>query len=244
MSTRRNLLLGAAGFGALGWIAWRGRPRLDQTLDLAPHPHVPGFRTLTDGTPSRLSTGAADALFVGLGTPRPALPADLVAEVEADPATALFGEAPAPAIAYFTDIRCPICRVLEADLDRLQTEIPELARITHDYPIFGESSETAARALIAAGPDLATRLRPRLHRTSAVVNAAYLSPVLADLGVDPAPILARMASAETEDKLMRTRALADLFGFPGTPSMVIGNISIVGAQPLSVLRQAVSQQSS
>jgi len=53
-------------------------------------------------------------------------------------------------VAYFSDFRCPYCRVLERDLDTLFAEDPALRLVQHELPIFGPPSEFAARASVAA----------------------------------------------------------------------------------------------
>jgi protein-disulfide isomerase len=51
-----------------------------------------------------------------------------------------------------------------------------------------------------------------------------------------------MASPEIQSELDQTRALADLFGFLGTPGLVIGRTVLNGAIPVSVLRQIAKDE--
>lgn len=238
---RRNLIL---AFGALvglaGLQSWRRRPG---KVALGPHPHVPGFRTLTNQTTTSVSGGAgANIALIGIETEDTRVPPDIAAEVAADPLAALYGSTPSPAVAYFTDIRCPICRPLERSLDTLATEIPALHRVTHEYPVFGESSTLAARALIAIGPDRAPQLRARLQRAPVALNEDILGQLISGLGVDAAPILDALHSTQTTRRLHQSRALAELFGFYGTPALVIGRTTMLGAQPLGRLREIARQE--
>ncbi|MEM9318833.1 MAG: hypothetical protein AAGA70_07470 [Pseudomonadota bacterium] len=204
---------------------------------------MPQFRRLvTSGHISALTGAGAVPLF-GLNLADRS-PYDMAANdrIAADPVAALFGASALPAMAYFTDIRCPICRPFEATLDALQAEMPDLIRVTLDYPVFGDSSANAARALIAAGPELAPRLRARLTRVPAVVDARYIATVLDSLQADPAPVLAGMSAPETEARLALTRALARAFGFLGTPALVLGRTAMLGAQPLPLLRRVASDE--
>lgn len=238
---RRNILIGAAALGGLiGWQTWRRRPR---NPVLVSHPHVAGFRTLaSQSEPARLSTRGGPAFLVGLEPPgSDDLLPDLADAVADDPLQALYGTAQPPRMAYFTDIRCPICRPFEALLAQLVQETLGLTQITHELPVFGESSILAARALIAAGP-AAPQLRQRLQRSPVDLSVEFLAQALAGLDIDPAPILAQIHSEDTDRQLAKSRALADLFGFYGTPALVIGRTAMLGAQPLSVLRFILSDE--
>ena len=124
----------------------------------------------------------------------------------------------------------------------LERAHPGLSRVTHELPLFGESSRLAARALIAAGPGLAAELRPRLQRRPVVMSGAYLAQTIAALGSDPDPVMARLHSDETTRQLNRSRALADLFGFYGTPALVLGRTALLGAQPIELLQAVLAAE--
>ncbi|MEM6609797.1 MAG: DsbA family protein [Pseudomonadota bacterium] len=234
MTARRVFLL--AGAGMVAAALWRGRGVSTNALRFAPVGSLPGYRKLTGiGATSGNGRGSFDPLTIGLGATAGVDPAQR-AHVQENADRVLFGETAAPAMAYFTDIRCPICRPFERDLDVLQEEIPGLSRVVHEFPIFGQDSVRAAQALIAAGPELRPVLRNRLQRAPVVINDAYLTTVIASLDADPEPILAAMEGAAVQDTLSTSRALAELFGFVGTPALVMGHTAILGAQPLRVLR--------
>ena len=180
---RKLLILGGAALA--GYAVLQRLPVRRRALAFTDHPGVPGFRILSaSGQVSAASGGATQIVLLGLTPPTP-LPEDAVAEVTADPHRALFGDTPTPGLAYFTDIRCPICRPYEANLARLRDENPGLVQVTHEFPVFGDGSILAARALIAAGPELAARMRPRLQRSPVVMSEAYLARVITDLDADP-----------------------------------------------------------
>lgn len=235
--TRRQFLTGMSLLGGLvGLQTWRNWPQAGAFED---HPAVPGFlRLSTPGEASGPAIAPGAAFLVGIDAPGEAVPDAVRDGVAADPLAALYSDTPPLRMAYFTDIRCPICRPFEARLDQLEAETPGLTRITHELPIFGEASELAARALIAAGPDLAAGLRPRLQRTPAAVTEPLLRGVIESLGADPDPVLATIHTPEVNQQLHRSRALADLFGFFGTPALVLGRAAMLGAQPIATLRAA------
>lgn len=149
-------------------------------------------------------------------------------------------------IAYFSEFRCPYCRALERDLERMLEEDPATFRlIQHELPIFGPTSELAARASVAASRQgKQQELRRRFMRTPLVADDASIMRIAADLGLDHDQLLRDMASSEVQAELDRTRALADIFGFVGTPGLVIGRTVLNGAIPYAVLRQIAEDEKS
>ncbi len=247
VSRRDLLVIGGSvaliyGLRALPWDRFPGRdPRF---VDL---PDLPPFRRLEE----QGQTSGAPAIFVGID----AQPADAEARraravtVRADLCAALFGPAPPPGIvpiAYFSEFLCPYCRALERDLDRLFAEDAASFRlIQHELPIFGPASELAARASVAAARQgKQQELRRRFMRTSLVADPASILRVAADIGLDVDQLARDMASTDLQAELDRTRALADVFGFAGTPGLVIGRTVLKGAIPYALLQRVAKVEKS
>jgi len=243
---RRDLLIIGAtvgvifGLRAVPWDRYFGRgPTYSAIAGLAP------FRTLkTSGQVS----GASLAL-AGLDDPDeddPARRARMEA-VKTDICGALFGtnlSAGVVPIAYFSEFLCPYCRALERDLDEiLAEESGTVQLVQHELPIFGPASELAARASVAAARQgLQQPLRQRFMRTSLVADQRSVLAVAAGVGIDSARLARDMNSAEVQAELDRTRALADVFGFAGTPGLVIGRTVAEGAVPRSLLRRIIADE--
>ncbi|HET7410585.1 MAG TPA: DsbA family protein [Paracoccaceae bacterium] len=161
---------------------------------------------------------------------------------------ALFGGAPLGAdvvpIAYFTDYRCPYCRVLSQYLTALEAEQHPQVRITwHEWPVLGQTSELAARAALAAKrQDAYAPFHERLMRSSFVPTPAYLRSVSERIGLDADRLLADMQSAAIDRELTETRALAGMFGFRGTPGLVVGRTVVIGAIDEPRLRALVERE--
>lgn len=249
MTIRRRDLLVLGGIVALiyglraaPWdrLPWRG-PRY---VDL---PDLPPFRRLEE----QGQTSGASAVLAGLEPPSDDVDQRRArAEaLRADLCTALFGPA-TPAeivpIAYFSEFRCPYCRALERDLDTLMAEDAGSFRlIQHELPIFGPPSELAARASVAAARQGKQQaLRRRFMRTPLVAEPASVLRVAADIGLDVDQLARDMASPEVQADLDRTRALADIFGFIGTPGLVIGGTVLNGAIPYALLRRIAEDEKS
>ena len=79
-------------------------------------------------------------------------------------------------------------------------------------------------------------------RTPLVANESSILRVASDLGLNVEQLTKDMASPEIQAELDQTRALADLFGFLGTPGLVIGRTVLNGAIPVSVLRQIAKDE--
>ncbi len=108
----------------------------------------------------------------------------------------------------------------------------EIDIIWHDWPILGRASLLAARAALAAemqgGRDA---MHARLLRSAFEPNGAWLTSVSASLGLDAARLIADMDGPFVMARLSRAAALARLFGFRGTPSLVAGRSALEGAAP-------------
>jgi hypothetical protein len=145
-------------------------------------------------------------------------------------------------ITYFTDIRCPSCRVLEASLANLAHEIP-FRLVTREFPVFGPRSEAAARAIVAAGSlGAGETARARLLLRPAPETAEAAAELAADLSLDPETYLAAWRSPDTTARLAEDRALARLLGLPGTPGLVIGRTIALGALPRATLARLMDAE--
>lgn len=250
---RRRALIGGVALAAAGWVV--GLPRLltlgTGGLAFEDIPDLPPFRRLTGtGAPS---TG--NVALIGLDAPDPDTPAEARAKqiARADLATALYGpvqngsvsgsvSGPIP-VAVFTDFACPICRVMETRLDDLRADIPDAFRIVwHQLPILSPASHTASRAVIAAGQQGAfAAMHARLQRAPVITDEAFILTLARDLNLDLAQFRQDLTSQATEAQLLNTRALADIFGFYGTPAFAIGHTVFLGAVPKSTLRDLIEE---
>ena len=240
---RRAVLAG----GVLLIAAWtKGAPYLIslQSPDLT-------FRDLPDLAPFRelVTAGVVSGgslIFADLPGDAPLDPvlAALRQSVRDDPWTALYGPSQSSAvpIAVFSDFRCPNCRVMDARLSEIAADDPDAIRIVrHELPIFGGASITASRAALAADLQGAYQeMYDRLIRTPAVTDEAYILHLAQEIGIDPAKLMTDMQSDVVTTTLLRSRAIADVFAFFGTPAFAIGRTVFMGTVPTSVLRSLIA----
>lgn len=231
--TRRGVLAGLA-LAAAGLALWRSPLFTDPPLQLTEMEDPEGFRQVQAGPVS-----PAGALFVGLDGGAPDALRSTRAAVAADLCAALFDATAAGTVpvAYFYDYQCPICR-------RLSPRLRDLAGVTltwHDLAGLGPASEVAARAAIAARAQGAFDVfHDRMMRAAFQPNEGYVTALAESIGIDAQRLLADMQSRAVTERLNRSRAVADAFGLPGTPGLVIGRTLVIGDLDDGKLRRLVA----
>ena len=243
---RRRAVLAGGVLLVVGWT--KGAPYLaslrSQGLAFRDLPDLSPFRELVSA--GAISTGGA--IFAGLSDGTPVAPAilSLRQSVRDDPWTALYGQSHSRAvpIAVFSDFRSPNCRVMDARLSDVAAEDPEAIRIVrHELPIFGAPSVTASRAVLAAELQGAYRaMYDRLIQTPAVTDRTYIRHLAQEMGIDPERLLRDMQSDPVTARLQHSRAVADVFGFIGTPAFAVGHTVFMGTVPTSMLRALIGTE--
>lgn len=244
---RRVLIVAAVAVGAVALVRG-GSWVLDRAagdLGFIPVDDPPGFRRLS----LIGSTSAAFDPFAGVAVPgKVAVRNDAIPEEEF--CSALFGQTSfqpgVVPVAFFSDYNCPNCEVLSEDPIAIEAEADgELHLRRHEWPILGASSETSARAAIAAGRQGAQRaFNRRLQRTSFAPSEAYLRDMAQSAGIDPDRLFADMASDATTRELRTSAALVRRFAFPGTPALLVGRTLVVGTIRTATLRALIATERS
>lgn len=245
----RRRLIGLGGAGGLlalmiarPW-SWGGGAELafDDIAGLAP------FRRLAGG--GSLS-GGSGALLVGLDR-APVPEAERTAGDRLRPglcATMLGGWQPGGPVpvTYFTDAFCPNCPAAERALAAASASsgVP-VALSTRQLPVLGPASVWSARAVTAAGlQGQAEAMRQRLRRSAPTASPDMLTRLAASAGLEPDRFARDLLSEDTAETLAEDRALARLFGVPGTPALVIGRTLVVGTAPREALQALLEQEAS
>lgn len=232
MSNRRALLLAVALVG-LAYTGVRNLPDLfPAPLTFVDHSAMPGFRTVTEGD---ATSSGINPLF-GIDGPRepPAGFEQIVQDVRSDPCGALFGDLARQdqilPIASFSDYYCPFCRVQTVKLGATEAETEgRVAVVWHELPLLGDTSRLAAKAALAAKRQGGyVRFHEQLLQTSFGATDAYIASLADKLGLDADQLIRDMKSDDVERELQRSAALAQVFRFIGTPSMVIGRTVVEG----------------
>lgn len=245
-SGRRNVLIFAGivaaiyGARAVPWGRFFG-----SAPDFVAMEGLPPFRTLAVGDAS----SAGSPALIGLDEPGDdAATRHARAEaVRANLCASLFGNMPTDGrvpVAYFSEYRCPYCRALETELDAVRAADPDGMRLVlHELPIFGPPSELVARASVAASRQgLQEPFRRAMMRAPIVADPASVAAVAESVGVDMDRLAREMASDAVQAELDRSRALADVFGFRGTPGLVIGRTVLNGAVDRHLIERIIEDE--
>ena len=243
---KRRALLAGGAVAVFGWmkgapyLATLGQPDFvfEDIADLPPFRRLQAAGTTTSGA----------AIFAGLQTGEPEATNNKEFEqfVRTNPCAAFFGEAATDTVpvAMFSDFACPICRVMDDRLDDLEASDPGTFHIVrHQLPILGIASATASRAVLAA--DLQGRYRDmhaRLIRSPAVTDESYIVAIAENLDIDTEKLLEDMASDDIKRRLDLTAAIADVFGFYGTPAFAVGRTVFMGSLPIESLRRLIADE--
>lgn len=246
VSPRRNLLLGAlvlvGGYGAVRYGLGGLVNLLADDLEFERLAEPAGFRRL-DAGPSSIGFDP----FFGLERDGQESRSP-VANIQDRLCSALFGSGTPPSgvvpIASFSDYYCPYCRVLTKRLAALEASSNGTIRVTwHELPLLGQGSLDAAKAALAAGRQGAyTEFHRRLMRTPFRPSRAYIIDVADDLGIDGERMLFDIESPAVLREIDESRALAGLFGFIGTPALVVGRTALQGEIDDATLRRLIARE--
>lgn len=241
---RSFLALGLAA--ATAWVI--GAPHLSSlwrpALEFLDLPGLAPFRAME--TSGGLST--AVGLLAGFDAPKPPdhLQEARIAAVRADPCAALFGGLADPRlpIAFFSDFNCPNCQLLNATLEEFLASRPDdLRLIRHQLPRLGTASTVASQAVLAA--DLQggyTAMHDRLMRARMVTDLNAVVRIAEVAGLDGQRLVADMQSDSIATALDRSKAVASVFGFYGTPATVIGRTVFLGNLPAADVAQIIKAE--
>lgn len=150
----------------------------------------------------------------------------------ADGAPRLVGRSADITVVLFTDYRCPACRRSdESILDEIAKD-GRVELVVRPLTIFGEQSELAARAALAASLQgrFAAMYR-MLMRSSVVLGPTAVEQLARRSGVDGARFRTdlKFQNAWITAVLNRNRMAAFTLGFKGTPSYLVGRYRVEGA---------------
>ena len=142
----------------------------------------------------------------------------------------------------FFDYNCPFCKKLVPAMQRLIGADPQLRVVFREWPVFGEGSDFAARAALAA------REQGKYWQVHAGLMAmkdraaeASVMRVVRRLDLDEAKLRAAMQSDPVEDHIARSFMLAEHMSLIGTPTLIAGDEAVFGDQSLDDLTALVAR---
>ena len=133
-------------------------------------------------------------------------------------------------VVEFFDYNCGFCRRAIGSIGELIEQDRNVKVVFKEMPIFGEESEEAARAAIAAGKqgkywDMHRELLEQPGRA----NKQKALAIAKALGLDVAKLEQDMELPEVRREITQVQQLGQKMGIQGTPHFIIGNQTIPGA---------------
>ncbi|MGL4319271.1 MAG: DsbA family protein [Paracoccaceae bacterium] len=149
-------------------------------------------------------------------------------------------------IVEFMDYRCGYCRKAHAEVNELVSSDGNIRYIVKEYPILGEESLLSSQFAIAVqqlhGDEAYKTAHNALITLRSEATVETLGLLAGDLGLDPAPILARMGGPEVQAVLQANFALGQTMEINGTPTFVMGDTLLRGYVELESMRQIVADE--
>ncbi len=142
----------------------------------------------------------------------------------------------------FFDYNCGWCKKGLPEVLSLLESDKELRFVLKEFPIFGEDSDYAAKAAIAAGSQ---GKYWELHVAMLGYEGKITKPIVDELataqGLDMERLAKDMESPGTADLLSRNRELASALAINGTPAFVIDDKLVPGYLPKDDLAASISE---
>ena len=143
----------------------------------------------------------------------------------------------------FVDYQCPYCKICYREIAKLVAEDSDIRVVMKDWPIFGDVSLYAARAVMTSAGDRAyAAVVAGLMANDRYLSRRRVDRILAEAGIERAVLGERMASrqAEIDGLLERNNAQARAFGLTGTPGLLVGHVLYRHGLGIEKLRKAVA----
>jgi protein-disulfide isomerase len=144
-------------------------------------------------------------------------------------------------VTEFYDYRCPHCINAAPAVLKIIHDNPDVRFVFKELPIFGATSEHAARAAIAvknAGGDYLGLYGTLM--TTRGLNDAAVDQAIRARGVDPAMSEQGAARAEADRQIDDVHKLAVKLSIDGTPTFIIGD-TIVPGEDMDAVRDAIAK---
>lgn len=201
--------------------------------------------------PTRRQTLALGAVLIAAPTLAVAQPANrpnpmpeaLRKTLERDPNAPVLGNPRGDiTLTEFFDYNCPFCKKIMPKMQQLISADPGLRVVFREWPVFGEGSDFAARAALAA---LAQGKYWQMHSGLMQVRDRAAEPsvmrVVRKLGLDEAKLRADMQSDRVSSHIATSFELADHMSLVGTPTLIAGDDAVFGDQSLDDIQTLIAK---
>ena len=147
-------------------------------------------------------------------------------------------------VVEFMDYRCTYCRKAYEEVDNLITTDGNIRFVVKELPILGPESLASSQFAIAVrqlhGDAAYEQVHNALIALRGAPDAETLGRLAESLGLEPAPILAKMESPEVSAVIAANHELAQKLNITGTPTFVIGDQMLRGYLPEDAMKEIVA----
>ncbi|MBE7185028.1 MAG: DsbA family protein [Methylobacterium mesophilicum] len=146
-------------------------------------------------------------------------------------------------VVEFFDYNCGYCRRALSDMQTLTKEDKDLRFILKEFPILGPDSQKAhvvSMAFRKLMPEKYAEFHQKLLGQEGRAGEASAIQIATSLGADEAKLREAMKDPQIQEVFQKTYDLANRLSISGTPSYVIGDEMIYGAQGVDVLREKIA----
>jgi len=143
----------------------------------------------------------------------------------------------------FFDYNCGYCKRAMQDVMQLAKDDPKLKVVFKEFPVLGPGSVEAAKVAVAVRMQDKGGKYVEFHRRllgqRGEANKERALAAAKDAGFDVARIEKDMQSDEVAATLKESMQLADSLGLSGTPTFVVADELVVGAQGYDTLKNKI-----
>ena len=146
-------------------------------------------------------------------------------------------------IVEWFDYQCPYCKKTAPVLDRIVKQDGKIRLVHKDWPILGPASVYAARLVLATkAQNKHEAAHQALMAASGALTEERVRDLLAKAGVDVAKAAADLETNKKsiDDLLARNNTQAEVLGFNGTPSFIVGTFRVPGVLEEAGFKAAVA----
>ncbi|MEE9452646.1 MAG: DsbA family protein [Gammaproteobacteria bacterium] len=128
-------------------------------------------------------------------------------------------------IVEFFDYQCIYCKQVVSTIGELKDEDENLMIILKEFPIFGDESEFASKAALAArDQDRYFEFHEALMQVQGRFDEGTVLGVAKEIGLDIEKLQTDMQKPEIEQEIADNLMLANILGIMGTPTFIIANL--------------------
>ena len=145
-------------------------------------------------------------------------------------------------VVEFFDYNCGYCRQAGKTIQALIASDPKIRVIFREWPVLGEGSNFAARAVLASAEQgKYEEFHWALMNGKVQATKAVVMRVARDLGLDIAKLEADMVSEAVDRHLEKSNILAQNLGFTGTPAFIVGDQKVPGMISFNQISELVAE---